>query len=222
MRDPADVAAASLTALPFAVVLAALQALAPARAAQRAAADPLVQLLEGAGGPWVVVAATVAVAAAWVWIARPRPAHVARAARWGVAGVVSAIALALVLRVLAGDRLPSFVPPEESARPGLTLGLAAGLVEEVVFRLVMLPALFFALRRRGAKAAAPLAVVLTGAAFALSHELRPAGGVFDPRFLATRFVVPGVAMSVPFFRPAPALIVCGHCAAHLVIPFLFR
>jgi len=133
-----------------------------------------------------------------------------------------AVVVAVGLRVAVGRELPSFIPTEESAGPGIANGLAAGLLEEVVFRLTLLPVIVtIALRRCSPSVALAIAVVVTGALFSLSHELGPAGGVFDPKFMVTRFVIPGVAMSVVAVRVHVGLLVALHCSAHLAIPFLF-
>jgi membrane protease YdiL (CAAX protease family) len=158
-----------------------------------------------------------AVLAAIGWM---RTAHIERAdVLWAIAGAAAAIAVTLAVRGLVGPRLPAFIPPEESSAPGMALGLSAGLVEEIVFRLLILPAVYLLGRRK--LLAAILAVVVSGALFSLSHELGPAGGVFDRRFMITRFVIPGAGMSlVALVRPS--FMVTAHCTAHLTIPLLFR
>jgi membrane protease YdiL (CAAX protease family) len=212
-----SVAAASALVLAFAALLVALDLRVPPSDAERHAADPLVQLL-GAHAPWIIVAATIAVAAAWRRYLRIER----RDLIWAFAGVAVAVALAFALRGIIGPRLPSFIPREESAGPGVTLGVAAGLIEEVMFRLVLLPVTLFVLARRiDHRLATVLAVVITAALFSLSHELGPAGGVFAPRFMLTRFVVPGIAMSSVALRTRMSFLVFAHCTAHLVIPSLF-
>lgn len=216
--DARSVAATASLCLPFAAILAVLELLRPASASQRLAADPLVQLLEPVGGVWSIVAAAAIVAAAWWRRGRPERAD----ARWAAMGMAVAALLTIAVRLVVGPHLPSFVPPEESAAPGATLGLAAGLVEEVVFRLVLLPGVFLATRDRlGPRASAALAVAVTATLFSLSHELGPAGGDFEPRFLVTRFLFPGVVMSVVALRVSLPFIVFAHCTAHLLIPPLF-
>lgn len=209
---------ASVLALAFAALLAALTHWCPASEAQRGAADPLVQLLYGSGGVWLIVAATVIVAIAWKRYARVRRSDVG----WALAGVGVAMVLAFAIRAIVGNRLPAFIPSEESARPGITLGLAAGLVEEVVFRLVLLPCIFLvAAKWMDRRVAAGIAVLVTAVLFSLSHELGPAGGVFDQRFMLTRFAIPGLAMSIVALRLNLTFVVFAHCTAHLLIPSLF-
>ncbi len=212
-----DVSVAAVLALVFAALLAILATSQSTPEGQLAAADPLVQLL--AGNVWPIVGAAVVVAAAWwKWFDAVRRADIA----WALAGVAVATMIAFAMRALVGSRLPSFIPSEESGRPGLMLGLAAGLVEEIAFRLVVLPGiLLVATKHLDRRIATVVAVLATGALFSLSHELGPAGGVFDPKFMLTRFVVPGVAMSVVALRTRMTFLVFAHCTAHLLIPGLF-
>lgn len=212
-----SVAVASLLTLAFAALLATLAILLPPSSAEQVAADPLVQLLDGLGGPWLVVAATGVVAIGWrrSWQLRQRDFA------WALAGVAAAATIVLVMRIAIGPRLPTFVPSEESARPGITLGLAAGLIEEVVFRIVVLPvALLTMTKRLEHRFAAIAAVLVTAALFSLSHELGPAGGVFEPKYMLTRFLIPGVAMSAVALRLNMTFLVAAHCTAHLLIPSL--
>jgi hypothetical protein len=69
--------------------------------------------------------------------------------------------------------------------------------------------------------AASMAVLVTAALFSLSHELGPAGGVFDQQFMLTRFAIPGLAMSIVALRLNLTFVVFAHCTAHLLIPSLF-
>lgn len=211
-------AVASAWALFFAALLVALAIVSPPSAAQRLAADPLLRVLEGRGGAWLVVAAAIAI---FALLRRGNPLRV-QGARWAIAGAIAGLMATLLVRALVGPRLPPFIPSEESARPGVTLGLSAGLLEEVVFRLTLLPGIALAAGRRMAGwGAVALAVIVTSALFSLSHELGPGGGVFDGRLMATRFVFPGVVMSILAVRVNMTFLVCAHCSAHLLIPLLF-
>ncbi|MCB9595339.1 MAG: hypothetical protein H6719_21650 [Sandaracinaceae bacterium] len=216
---PRDVTAAAIVTAPWAIALAGLALALPPTSAQAACADPLIQLVRG---PWPVVALTLAVLLTWARRVRPTRADLLRAAAWGAAGAVAATAVALALHGVFGDTLPAFIPPEESARPGFTNGVAAGLVEEVVFRFAVLPLAYAAARRRlRVHASIALAALVAGVLFAASHELGPGAGAFELRYFATRFVFPGVVMSLVFLRAHPALMVTAHLAAHVVIPALF-
>lgn len=189
-----------------------------ASAEQARHADPLVQAVRG---PWPIVALSLVTCAVWIGRWRPSRAHVLRALRWAAVGAAAAAAIALVMRAALGSTLPAFIPPEESAKPGLLLGLSAGVVEEVLFRLMALPAAFALARRRidSAPVAAGVAAVVTGLLFALSHELTATP--FHGHHFAVRVLFPGTVMSLLYFRLAPAFIITAHCTAHLFIPFLF-
>jgi hypothetical protein len=217
---PRDVAAAAALAAPFVLGLGALLVIAPASPGEAAAADPLIRLLRGA---WPVVPIAAAILAAWLVALRPERRDLLRAARWAGAGALAALAVSLAVFAAFGETLPAFVPPEESARAGLTNGLAAGLVEEALFRFGVLPLAYAAARRRlGVPASIAMASGATALLFALSHELGPAGGAFELRYLVTRFAFPGLFMSLLFLRAHPAFIVTAHLAGHLAIPALFR
>jgi membrane protease YdiL (CAAX protease family) len=216
-----DVAAAAAVLAPFVVAVAFLAWMAPATAAQRGAADPIVRTLDLGGGiAWVPVLGGL-VCAAWLVARRPDAPALRRAAGWAVAGAVVTGVCVGALRLLLGAQLPAFVPPEESAAPGLTLGLAAGVLEEVVFRLGLLPLVYFRLAPRLPRAAPFVAAAIVGLLFALAHELPPAGGSFVAAHVVTRVVFPGVVMSLAFFWPSPSFLVAAHATAHLFIPLAF-
>jgi Type II CAAX prenyl endopeptidase Rce1-like len=217
-----SVKVAALVTLPFLVVLAVAQLLAPPSAEQIQSADPLVAWFRSAGGVWAIVGFGVLVAAGWLIRGRPAPAELRRGLLRAGIGCGAALVVAFAIRVVVGPHLPSFIPPEESARPGFTQGLAAGLFEEVAFRLVVLPVSFRVLERRVARwPAAAGAILVTALGFALSHELGPGAAPFRVDRFATRAIFPGAVMSVAFFWPGPAFIVAAHATAHLVIPILF-
>ena len=220
---PEAIAAASVAFLPFVALFLALAALVPPSDAERSAADPLVQLalphLDFAG----LAVISAAPALAWTLFVRPSTEALRGAGRQALAAL-AVVGLGLpLLRMLVGPSLPAFVPPEESAAPGLTLGVAAGVLEESVFRLGILALVFVATLRsvRAPGVAAGVAIFVTALTFALSHELGPGAGDFSARFFATRFAIPGVVMSVLFFRPGPSFLVTLHCAAHVGIALLF-
>lgn len=212
-----DVGAAALVVVAVAAVTALLAATSGYTAAELARADPLVQVVRG---PWPDIGIAFALGCAAFAVARPDRAALARGARLAVAGVVVAAVVVVALRLTVGSTLPSFIPAEESARPGLVLGATAGVVEEAVFRLAVLPGALALLSRRLRPVPALLAAALvTGLLFALSHELGPAP--FDAAHFATRTLIPGFVMSVLYVRVGPAFIVTAHCVAHFMIPFAF-
>jgi CAAX prenyl protease-like protein len=225
MRDPRkgpapeDVAVAALLALPFAGYLAVLRALAPPSDANWLAADPILLLLPRGATIALAPALGVVVALVWTRLAKPGAEAMRAGVRDGIIGAGLVVSIALAVRVAAGPHLPAFVPPEESDAPGFLLSMTAGLEEEIVCRLVVLPALFFFLR---ARVNAPTTIALSLAATALFFAIWHALGedAWSATFFATRFVVPGLAMSAVWLG-SPSMIVTGHATAHLLIPALF-
>ena len=217
-----DVGAAALLFLPFVLLFLALWAVAPPSSSQLVASDPLVQLVYAAAGLWAIPLLSVLPALAWMVLSWPSRPALLRAARLALGGAALVGVGLPLLRLVVGPALPAFVPPEESALAGITLGVGAGMFEEAVFRLGILPAAFLLVRRAWPPIwAVAFAVVVTSLAFALSHELGPGAGQFDPRFFATRFVMPGCVMSLLFFWLGPSFLITLHCAAHVGIALLF-
>jgi len=218
-----EVSAAAALFLPFVTLHVALLALAPPTASQLVASDPLVQAARAWAFPGMVALSSAAIGIGWVALLPPGRATMARALRHALVAVVVAIVAAATLRLFVGPSLPAFIPPEESAKPGMALGMGAGVVEEALFRLALLPLCFALLRDRlGAGRAALVAVAITSLAFAASHEVGPGALAFDARHFVTHTLVPGAAMGALFFRVGPAFIITLHCAAHVCIPLLFR
>ena len=216
-----DVRAAAILVLPFALLLGVLGVTTQFGPEQLAAADPLVRLFDGR--PWVVPLATLLTVAAWAAHRRPDAIALKRAIAWAAGGAICACAVAGMIRLTVGEHLPGFVPPEESSKPGLLLGLSAGLIEEVVFRLILLPLGYAALRPQLPRSMAiAVTIVVTSLAFAASHELGADTEAFQLRHFATRFAFPGVVMSVLYFKLSPAFIITAHLTGHLVIPLLFH
>jgi membrane protease YdiL (CAAX protease family) len=214
-----NVGAAALALQPFVALCALLLLVHQPTAAQLAVADPLVRALVMVSGPWGLPLSGAVAGALWWAVGRPDAA--ARRQALALAGMAVLVVLAGIgiLRLGVGPLLPAFVPPEEGAAPGLLLGLGAGIVEESVFRFGVLAVLLLALPGRRA----PLvAVVVTGLAFALAHELVPGAAAFSARYFLARFLFPGVVMSALCLRPGFAFAVTLHCGAHLLLPFAFR
>ncbi|HEY3357745.1 MAG TPA: CPBP family glutamic-type intramembrane protease [Polyangia bacterium] len=205
-------ACAALWAQAFALYLIALRFLAPPTAANWAQADPVLRLMPAA----LVPTLGIAVAAAWLWKARPSRLELRRSAWRALLGAAVALTVAVGLRASAGPHLPAFIPAEESAGPGLVLSMTAGYAEEVALRLLLLPILYGLLARRVSRPiAATVAVVATGAVFVLLHGPAPAA------WMVTRFVFPGCILSAACFAVGPSFVVSAHCAAHLALPVLF-
>lgn len=213
-----ETGAAAVVVIVFSVVAAVLAATVGYSGVQLARADPLVQVVHG---PWPDIALAFVIGLVALRAARPGRAALVRGLKYALAGATAAAVVIIALRASAGPVLPSFIPAEESARPGIALGVAAGLVEEAVFRLVVLVGAYALLSRRAGPVPATIgAALVTGFLFALSHEVTPAA--FDASHFATRMLIPGFVMSVLFLRVGPAFIVTAHCAAHLMIPFAFH
>lgn len=219
--DPAQVGMAALCTLPFLALVIVLYFMDPPNLLERFHADPLLEPLHEWLGEFSVPIVSALVAGAWLRTQRPGGNEIRTGLGEAGAGAALALAATLLLRLIAGEQLPAFIPPEESAKPGMMQGLSAGLIEEVLFRLSALPLLYFGLRKSvGETRAKLIAVVATGLLFALSHEL--AGNAFEMRLFVTRAVLPGCIMSALAFAISPAFVVTMHCTAHLAIPFLFR
>lgn len=216
------IAAAAVVLLFGVLVSIALLVTSPPTAAQFSAADPLLHFLQPAAGYWTAALVAAVVGAAWLLVGGTSRGALREAAIFGLAGAFAGLAMTLLIRVLQGGTLPAFIPSEESSAPGMALGFSAGLVEEALFRLGTLPLVYFALyRRTGALAAAIVACVATGLAFALSHEAGQAAASFDAAHFLTRAIIPGIAMSVVAVVVHPAFMVAAHCAAHIGIALLF-
>jgi hypothetical protein len=215
-----QIATAALIAQPFTFTLALLRLILPPSPANWSRADPILLILPRQPTLLLVPLAGVLAAAIWTMRVRPTAIEVRRGLLHAAFGAVVAIAIVIALRILAGPHLPSFIPAEESAGPGLLLGLTAGYAEEVIFRLILLPLAFFALARRTSSSVAiGASVVITGLGFALLHQAGP--GPSSPAWFATRFLIPGCAMSAACFAVSPSFIVGAHCTAHLLIPNFF-
>lgn len=218
-----EVSAAAAHILPFVALLMVLHALFPPTAPQLAAADPLVRAARAWLFPGVIAASSAALGIGWLVRAPPGRAALTRGARQALVAVALASAAAITLRLVVGPALPAFIPPEESARPGMPLGMEAGVVEEALFRLALLPACYALLKSRmSAGHAALWSMAITALAFAASHEVGPGAHAFELQHFATRALIPGAFMSALFFRVGPTFVVTLHCTAHVWIPLLFR
>ena len=217
---PEAVAAATLVAQPFTLVLLALLALRPATDAEWARADPILVLAPRALTLALVPILGIVTAVTWSRIARPSRDVLRGALVHASVGAAVAVIVVGVLRLTLGPQLPSFIPPEESAGPGMFLGEMAGYAEEVIFRLGVLPLVFGALARRTAPFPAGLvSALVVGLSFAFLHA---AGSPeWSWSHFVTRVVFPGMAMSLAALAISPSFVVGAHCTAHVVIPLLF-
>lgn len=215
-----SMAQAGICLSPWLLLLLVLQLISPASTGEFAQSDPLVRALGIPLATWTTVVLGGISAAYWIVSARPSSNVVVHGVLWGALGAVFAAIVLLALYWVVGPAIPGFIPPEESSASGLLLGLTAGTLEEILFRMVLAPTIFMALAsRKRLFVAIAISAVVVGLAFALSHEV--AGDPFNIRYFLTRFLIPGVGMSMVYFVIHPATMVCGHIAAHVFIAWLF-
>lgn len=214
------VSGACVCFIPFLVVLMVASIFVEVEFSQFEHSDPLVRLF---GTPLATIVTLLLGVLACVFWFRFKPVssqEIKVSALWGAAGSIFAGGVLLAIYFVNGPQLPTFIPPEESSGSGLVLGLTAGMFEEIVFRLMLLPFLLVVLSKRLAAVSTHIAsILLIGLLFSLSHEL--AGDPFQLEYFITRFAVPGIVMSIAFLKLHPSAIVCGHSAAHIGIAVLF-
>lgn len=153
--------------------------------------------------------------------------------RWQVrAGVLAGMALECCLwaAVLVGiARLQGRLWPQVAplmlaapARDGLVARVigfcGAGLYEEVLFRLLLLPAVAFGLERLGAStaAAAGWAILATSCLFSLAHYVGPLGDAFDLYGFVFRTLA-GVFFSLLFLARGFGIVAGTHAAYDLLV-----
>lgn len=217
---PEDATAGAIVGQGFALYLVVIGITSSPTEAQWAEADPILRILPRTISIWIVP--VLSVSFAWLsWrVVKSSPRALRRAAVHGALGFLFGLAAVGALRLAVGPTLPPFIPTEESARPGFQLSMTAGYAEEVIFRFALLPALFFGLRRHMREyAAAIVAALATGLAFALLHEA--GADTFEMRYFVTRTIIPGAVMSLGYLYVSPAFAIVGHSSAHLLIPAMF-
>lgn len=205
----------------YTVYLIVLIYLVPPTTTQWASSDPILKILPPNITLWGIVVYSIFLAFFYRVTIRSNRTMCRRAFLECIGGFTTAIGITLAIRILNGPEFPSFIPSEESAKPGFLLGMAAGLSEELIFRLTLTPLLFFLLRRRMRyHSAIWLTICLVAIGFAGLHEW--GSSVIHFNHFITRFIIPGVAMGTLFFYRDPIFLVSLHCAAHIVIPLLFK
>lgn len=214
MRKQAEVTATALFLQPFTVYVIVLQWLSPPSARNWELADPILKLLPPTPTVWLVPLLAVLALVTWCRLAPPDRPTLVRAARHSAIGFLAALLAVSTLRLVNGPILPAFIPSEENAGPGMLLSMTAGFGEEIIFRLGLLPLVYFGLGRRVLPA-----VLLTGLGFALLHAAGPEP--FNAAYFAVRFFIPGVAMSLVALRVSWPGIAVAHSASHLLLPVLF-
>ncbi len=205
--------------IPILLLIGFLILLQPASEIQYQNADPLIRLLPY---PWISLITILLGAISivfWIKIFPPDKSEIILAGKWSLLGALMTTSAVALIYFINGPEIPSFIPPEESSASGLLLGLSAGVLEEIVFRMMILPLLIYIFARKlEFRVAIVLSVLITGLLFSLSHEL--AGDPFQLRFFITRFIVPGLVMSVIFIKFHPSVIIIGHSVSHIAIATL--
>lgn len=220
--DLEGLSAGGCTLLPFWVIFVVLLWRTPFQPEQMEVADPIIQAIDAAVNLYAIPIFSLIVCAVLWTFQPPTRVPLGSAVRLGVLGALLAFAFLLFLKLVFGE-MPPFIPPEESAKPGLLLGFGAGILEEALFRLAILPLIYRLLSQRWNRTPAMGgAILLTGLLFALAHEIGPGAGPFRWDFFLARFLLPGSFMSLLFFWPGPPFVLSLHCTAHLVIPSLFN
>lgn len=185
-------------------------------------ADPILKIFPRDVTLWGIPALSVLLFFFWKSLKPVKPQAISSARKFAFWGSATAIVALLAMRLVAGEHLPSFVPPEESAKPGYLLGMSAGLAEELIIRLILTPLLFVVLRTRlGFYWSALITIVIAALSFAFLHEAGSDAGAFMPQHFVTRFLFPGVIMGLAVFFVSPIFVVALHCTAHVFIPLLF-
>lgn len=216
-----EASAAVVALLPFVALALGLSVIQPETRQQILVSDPIVQAFDAWIGRLAIPALCAAIGAAWWTFFPPDRASLRHAAKQALAGISLVATFAPLLRVLVGPHLPPFIPPEESSRPGMLLGINAGTIEEALFRLGTLPVLLALLSDRSARHATIVtSVLLTGLAFTLAHEVGPGAAHFQAGFFVVRLGFAAVT-SLLAIRFGFALVIAGHCTMHVAIPLLF-
>ncbi len=185
-------------------------------------ADPVMKIFPRALTLWGIPVLSVLLFFFWNALKPLQPKAALSLVKFALSGSAVSIIALVTLRLMAGEQLPAFVPPEESLKPGYLLGMSAGLVEELVMRLVLTPLLFVAFRKRmGFHGAVIAAIVVAALCFVLWHEAGSGGQALVFQHAVTRFIVPGVIMGLAVFYVSPVFLVALHCTTHVMIPLLF-
>lgn len=181
-------------------------------------ADPILKILPRAAVVWGIPILSILLFFIWRSLKPLQLEGVYPACKVALAGSATAIVVLLAMRLVDSEHLPSFVPPEESVKPGLLLGMSAGLAEELVIRLIVTPLLFVVLRTRlGFNWSVLITVVIAALSFALWHEAGSGAAAFLPQYFVTRSIIMGLAV----FYISPVFVVALHCTVHVFIPLLF-
>ena len=158
----------------------------------------------------------------WHYVSR-RPWRIAQGVLWGMFGecILLAIFLRLLLELqgLLREALASAVRLDLAGSLGTLSGyLGAGIYEELLFRLLLLPLAFWLLRRTSLSRAASLigAVLLTSLLFAAAHNIGPYGERFAWFTFLFRFLA-GVFFAVLFFFRGFGIAVGAHAGYDILV-----
>ncbi len=185
-------------------------------------ADPVMKIFPKAITLWGIPVLSILLFFFWKSLKPLQPQAISSSVKTALSGSAVSIIVLLALRLLAGEQLPAFIPPEESFKPGYLLGMSTGLVEELAMRLALTPLLFVVLRKRmGFHGSVLTTVVIAALTFVLWHEAGSGAEGFVLQHAVTRFMVPGVIMGLAVFYISPIFLVALHCTTHIMIPLLF-
>jgi len=123
-----------------------------------------------------------------------------------------AFGLGLVCVFVARRLLLMAMPAGASVAEKVVLSVGAGVYEEVVFRVVVLGALYYGLKATGKvkpSAAAFVAIVVSSGAFAMCHHVGPYGDPLEWGRMAYRFVM-GVCFAGIYIYRGLGIVVYAH------------
>lgn len=184
--------------------------------------DPVLNFFPLGTTVWCVLTLSIATMIIWLIMAKPSREVFIYCLRETILGLIVALLIVSALRIFVGATLPAFIPSEETAKPGIVLNMTAGYGEEVFFRLLILPLLFFSfIKWCRYHVAVLISVVALGLIFALLHQLGTLTPGIDWGYFATRTLMPGIVLSLLFFYRSPTFAVVLHSASHILIPFAF-
>ncbi len=185
-------------------------------------ADPILKIFPKAVTLWGIPVLSILLFFLWKSLKPIQPQAISSSLKFAFSGAATDIVVLLAIRLVVGEHLPTFVPPEESFKPGYLLGMSAGLAEELIIRLGLTPLIFVVLRKRlQFHWSALITIVITALSFALWHEVGSGAEAFVFQHFVTRFMIPGVIMGLAVFYISPVFLVALHCTAHIMIPLLF-
>ncbi len=158
----------------------------------------------------------------WHHVSR-RPWRIGRGVLWGMFGesILLAISLRLLLQlqIVLREELASAVRLDLAGWAGAMSGyLGAGIYEELLFRLLMLPLAVWLLRRMslGSTASLIAAVLLTSLLFAAAHNIGPFGERFAWFTFLFRFLA-GIFFAVLFVFRGFGIAVGAHAGYDILV-----